>query len=130
MLAALNKDERVRSSLPPYMATMLEKMFHEYIVRPAELKEFEDNLEQHQKATGERGDTLLQKAVRDHNVGACGKVGQPSSYCVTDILTCQVYDNIGFDALGALLGLDAEAAEATACKCVTLCYVRKKDHRS
>ena len=56
------------------MATMLEKMFHEYIVRPAELKEFEDNLAPHQKATGERGDTLLQKAVRDHNVGACGKV--------------------------------------------------------
>jgi hypothetical protein len=28
----------------------------------------------------------------------------------------QVYDNIGFEALGALLGLDAEAAEATACK--------------
>jgi hypothetical protein len=32
------------------------------------------------------------------------------------ILTFQVYDNIGFEALGALLGLDAEAAEATACK--------------
>lgn len=28
----------------------------------------------------------------------------------------QVYDNIGFEALGALLGLDPEAAEATACK--------------
>ena len=36
-----------------------------------------------------------------------------SYYDVTDD---QVYDNIGFEALGALLGLDAEAAEATACK--------------
>lgn len=75
VLAALNKDDRIRSSLPSFMATMLQKMFHEYIVRPAELKEFENCLEQHQKATMERGDTLLQKAVRDHNVGACGKVG-------------------------------------------------------
>lgn len=33
-------------------------------------------------------------------------------------LTFQVYDNIGFEALGALLGLDAEAAEATACKMI------------
>lgn len=74
VLAALNKDERIRTSLPPFMSTMLQKMFHEYIVRPAELKEFEACLEQHQKATMERGDTLLQKAVRDHNVGACGKV--------------------------------------------------------
>ena len=28
----------------------------------------------------------------------------------------KVYDNIGLEALGALLGLDPEAAEATACK--------------
>jgi COP9 signalosome complex subunit 4 len=79
---------------------MLTKMFHEYIVRPAELEEFEASLEQHQRARGASGDSLLQRAVRDHNVGACGKV----------------YDNIGFEALGALLGLNAEAAEATACK--------------
>lgn len=74
MLAALNKDERIQTALPPFIPTMLQKMFHEYIVRPAELKEFETCLEQHQKATMEKGDTLLQKAVRDHNVGACGKV--------------------------------------------------------
>jgi hypothetical protein len=33
-----------------------------------------------------------------------------------DVADNQVYDNIGLEALGALLGLDAEAAEATACK--------------
>jgi hypothetical protein len=36
------------------------------------------------------------------------------SHC--DLTDSQVYDNIGFEALGALLGLDAESAEATACK--------------
>lgn len=69
------------------MSTMLQKMFHEYILRPAELKEFEDSLEQHQKAKVQGGDTLLQKAVRDHNVGACGKVSyilQPILHCSTD----------------------------------------------
>ena len=95
------------------MSTMLTKMFHEYIVRPAELEEFEASLEQHQRATGASGDSILQRAIRDHNVGACGKVcGRLTRASVHE----QVYDNIGFEALGALLGLDAEAAEATACK--------------
>jgi hypothetical protein len=74
VLAALNKDERVQSSLPPFMSTMLTKTFNDYIIRPAELKEFEAGLEQHQRATGAKGETLLQRAIRDHNVGACGKV--------------------------------------------------------
>jgi hypothetical protein len=56
------------------MSTMLTKMFLEYIVRPAELEEFEASLEQHQRATGASGDSILQRAIRDHNVGACGKV--------------------------------------------------------
>lgn len=62
------------------MSTMLTKMFHEYIVRPAELEEFEASLEQHQRATGASGDSILQRAVRDHNVGACGKVGLPYAW--------------------------------------------------
>jgi COP9 signalosome complex subunit 4 len=56
------------------MSTMLTKTFNDYIIRPAELKEFEAGLEQHQRATGAKGETLLQRAIRDHNVGACGKV--------------------------------------------------------
>ena len=43
-------------------------------MRPAELEEFEASLEPHQRATGASGDSILQRAVRDHNVGACGKV--------------------------------------------------------
>jgi hypothetical protein len=64
---------------------MLTKMFLEYIVRPAELEEFEASLEQHQRATGASGDSILQRAVRDHNVGACGKVS--TSACTVTMLT-------------------------------------------
>jgi COP9 signalosome complex subunit 4 len=114
VLAALNKDERVQSQLPPFMSVMLTKTFNDYIIRPAELEEFEACLEQHQRATGSSGETILQRAIRDHNVGACGKVSLLS--CVGNMADGKVYDNIGFEALGALLNLDAEAAEATACK--------------
>lgn len=97
MLASLNRDERVQS-LPPHLGTMLKKMLLEYIVRPEEVEEFERGLEPHQRAIVEGGGTVLERAIREHNVGACAKV----------------YDNVGFDALGELLGLDAAAAEATA----------------
>jgi hypothetical protein len=53
---------------------MLHKMLLEYIVRPEEVKEFEAGLEDHQKAKVEGGASVLERAVRDHNVGACAKV--------------------------------------------------------
>ena len=53
---------------------MLRKMLLEYIVRPEEVKEFEAGLEEHQRATVEGGGTVLERAVREHNIGACGKV--------------------------------------------------------
>ncbi|ORX40506.1 putative COP9 signalosome complex subunit 4 [Kockovaella imperatae] len=102
ILAALNRDDRVHSSLPPALSTMLRKMLLEYIVRPEEVREFELGLEEHQRATVEGGGTVLERAVRDHNVGACGKV----------------YDNVSFDALASILGLDADSAEITARKMI------------
>lgn len=98
ILAALNRDDRTSTSLPAYLPSMLRKMLLEYIVRPEEVKEFEAGLAEHQRATVEGGGTVLERAVREHNVGACAKV----------------YDNISFEALGALLNLDPEAAEVTA----------------
>jgi COP9 signalosome complex subunit 4 len=53
---------------------MLKKMLLEYIVRPQEVKEFEAGLEDHQRAGVEGGGTVLERAVREHNVGACAKV--------------------------------------------------------
>lgn len=76
ILASINRDDRVHTSLPPYLGTMLRKMLLEFIVRPSEVKEFEATLEEHQRATVEGGGTVLERAVRDHNVGACAKVGK------------------------------------------------------
>jgi hypothetical protein len=55
---------------------MLRKMLLEYIVRSEEVREFEEGLDGHQKAVVEGGGTVLERAVREHNVGACGKVSQ------------------------------------------------------
>lgn len=98
VLAALNRDDRVHTSLPAHLSSMLRKMLLDRIERPDEVHEFERGLEQHQRATVEGGGTMLERAVREHNVGACAKI----------------YDNVGFERLGDLLGLDAANAEATA----------------
>lgn len=74
ILATLNRDDRITASLPSHISVMLRKMFLEYIVRPEELKEFEAGLEDHQRAKVEGGGTVLERAVREHNIGACGKV--------------------------------------------------------
>lgn len=74
LLATLNRDDRIHSSLPPHLSTMLRKMLLDYIVRPQEVEEFEAGLEEHQRAIVEGGGTVLERAVREHNVGACGKV--------------------------------------------------------
>ena len=114
-LASLNRDERVHSSLPTYLSTMLRKMLLEYIVRPSEVEDFERELANHQRATVEGGGTVLERAVREHNVGACGKVSPPwKTMSVSEGF--KVYDNISFDALGGVLNLDADAAETTARK--------------
>ncbi|OWZ63432.1 COP9 signalosome complex subunit 4 [Cryptococcus neoformans] len=98
ILATLNRDDRVHTELPAGLGTMLKKMLLEYIVKPEEMKEFEGALAPHQRAVVEGGGTVLERAVREHNVGACAKV----------------YDNISFSALGAILNLSPSSAETIA----------------
>ncbi|KIR31626.1 COP9 signalosome complex subunit 4 [Cryptococcus deuterogattii MMRL2647] len=98
ILATLNRDDRVHTELPAGLGTMLKKMLLEYIVKPEEMKEFEEALAPHQRAVVEGGGTVLERAVREHNVGACAKV----------------YDNISFSALGAILNLSPSSAETIA----------------
>lgn len=74
---------------------MLEKMYNERIVTPAEAERFKGMLKPHQLARVSGGGTVLERAVREHNVFAASKV----------------YRNISFAALGALIGVDAETAE-------------------
>lgn len=98
-------------------------MFLDHILRMDEVREFESKLAEHQKAKlaldrrsmpmddddevgdsgmppeGRKGaESILDRAVMEHNVLACARV----------------YDNIHFDGLGSLLDLRPAAAEAMA----------------
>ncbi|KAI3612148.1 cop9 signalosome complex subunit 4 [Moniliophthora roreri] len=123
ILASLYRDERT-SELPTY--NILSKMFFDHILRSAEIQEFEKTLKPHQLAKialssndhvaavdddeppfaelsgGARArkgpTTVLDRAVMEHNLLACS----------------QVYNNITFRGLGALLDLTPAAAETMA----------------
>ncbi|KAI0375642.1 hypothetical protein BV20DRAFT_984498 [Pilatotrama ljubarskyi] len=121
VLASLCRDERT-SELPHF--NILLKMFHDRILRPDEIKEFEGTLKPHQLAkisissndrlasavaeddqlsdptisTRKGPSTVLDRAVMEHNLLASSKI----------------YNNITFRGLGALLDLTPGAAETMA----------------
>ncbi|KAI0443350.1 hypothetical protein F4803DRAFT_328341 [Xylaria telfairii] len=98
-LGRLYKDERV-VNLDEF--GMLEKMFLDRLLAPAEVEKFAQGLAPHQLATTSDGSTVLAKAVVEHNLLAASRL----------------YINIGFEALGVLLGLDAARAEDTTAKMI------------
>jgi len=99
VLGRLYKDER-SAGLEEY--GILEKMFLDRLLVPAEVEKFAQGLAPHQLATTSDGSTVLAKAVVEHNL-----LGASRLYC-----------NIGFDALGLLLGLDGDKAEDTTAKMI------------
>lgn len=98
-LGRLYKDER-----SPQLGEfgMLEKMFLDRLLAPDEVKAFAEGLQPHQLATTSDDSTVLEKAVIEHNLLGASRL----------------YSNIRFDALGLLLGLDADKAEATTAKMI------------
>ncbi|OLN88706.1 COP9 signalosome complex subunit 4 [Colletotrichum chlorophyti] len=98
-LGRLYKDER-SASLDEY--GMLEKMFFDRLLAPAEVDKFAQGLQPHQLATTADGSTVLAKAVVEHNLLGASRL----------------YRNIGFEALGSLLGLDADKAEETTARMI------------
>ncbi|GFR45768.1 hypothetical protein Agub_g7222 [Astrephomene gubernaculifera] len=98
MLAALYKDER--SARLGDLFPFLQKVYLERILDRAEVEAFAKQLKPHQVAQvgGSSGGTVLDRAVVQHNLAAASRL----------------YDNIGTDQLGGLLGVSAEAAEAIA----------------
>ncbi|KAI1188790.1 hypothetical protein F5B17DRAFT_429226 [Nemania serpens] len=98
-LGRLYKDERA-VHLAEF--AMLEKMFLDRLLAPAEVDKFAQGLAPHQLATTSDGSTVLAKAVVEHNLLGASRL----------------YSNIGFDALGVLLGLDAARAEDTTAKMI------------
>ncbi|KAF1840630.1 COP9 signalosome-like protein complex subunit 4 [Cucurbitaria berberidis CBS 394.84] len=97
MLAKLYKDDRA-SQADDF--AILEKIFLDRLLSPAEIKAFASKLEAHHLAKTADGSTVLDKAILEHNLLGASKL----------------YNNIGFDQLGELLGIDAEKAEDYAAK--------------
>ncbi|KAF2634678.1 COP9 signalosome-like protein complex subunit 4 [Massarina eburnea CBS 473.64] len=97
MLAKLYKDDR---AITTEDFPILEKMFLDRLLSPAEVKAFAQKLQPHQLARTADGSTVLDQAVLQHNLVGVSKL----------------YNNIGFDQLGELLGIDAEKAEDYAAK--------------
>ncbi|EGS23671.1 putative COP9 signalosome protein [Thermochaetoides thermophila DSM 1495] len=98
-LARLYKDER---SVQLEEFPILEKMFLDRIITPAEVDKFAKGLSPHQLATTADGSTVLAKAVVEHNL----------------LSVSRLYSNVGFDELGLLLGLAPEKAEETTAKMI------------
>ncbi|KAI1202361.1 hypothetical protein F5X97DRAFT_235947 [Nemania serpens] len=98
-LGRLYKDERA-VHLDEF--AMLEKMFLDRLLAPAEVDKFAQGLAPHQLATTSDGSTVLAKAVVEHNLLGASRL----------------YSNIGFEALGVLLGLDAARAEDTTARMI------------
>ena len=98
-LGRLYKDER-SGQLDEF--GILEKIFLDRLLSPAEVDKFAEGLQPHQLATTSDGSTVLAKAVVEHNLLGVSKL----------------YNNIYFDALGSLLGLDADKAEDTTARMI------------
>lgn len=100
LLALYYRDE-LSPKLPNY--NVLEKMFLGRILRSDELTAFADDLEEHQLAKNASGVTLLDQAMREHNLLAASRV----------------YNNITFEQLGSLLGVSVDDAEDLASRMIT-----------
>lgn len=98
-LARLYKDERA-AGLEQF--GILEKMFLDRLIDPAEVDKFAQGLQAHQLATTADGSTVLARAMVEHNLLAASRL----------------YVNIDFDALGLQLGLKGEKAEETTAKMI------------
>ncbi|KAI7472391.1 CSN4 COP9 signalosome complex subunit 4 [Hortaea werneckii] len=94
-LGKLYKDDRA-SGTAEY--GILEKIFLDRLLSPAEVNAFAADLKEHQLAKTSDGSTVLDKAVLEHNLLAVSRL----------------YQNISTTALGQLLGVDADRAEAYA----------------
>ncbi|KAI5466339.1 Tim17/Tim22/Tim23/Pmp24 family-domain-containing protein [Mariannaea sp. PMI_226] len=98
-LGRLYKDER---SVQLAEFGILEKMFLNRLLSPAEVDKFAEGLQPHQLAKTSDGSTVLAKAVVEHNLLGASRL----------------YNNIKFEALGYLLGLDADKAEETTARMI------------
>lgn len=98
-LGRLHKDDRA-SQLPEF--AILEKIFLDRLLRKDEVDKFAEGLQPHQLATTSDGSTVLAKAIMEHNV----------------LGVSRLFNNITFDVLAKILGLDADKAESTVARMI------------
>lgn len=99
ILTLLCKDERIRS-VEHY--DIVHKMFMERLIRASEVHKFEEYFSQHHKAVTTDGQTVLDRAILQHNVLAASRV----------------YKNMRLPDLGNLLEVTPERAEKIAAKMI------------
>jgi COP9 signalosome complex subunit 4 len=105
LLGILYKDERVRERPEVQkdgVATILEKMYLGRVCKPNHVQEFRTILLPHQLALLPDGSTVLDRAVREHNI----------------LSVSLLYNNITFQELGNLLAVSAEQAEVLAAQMI------------
>ena len=101
-MSVLHKDERSKSIDPHF--TVLDKLFMGHIIKWAQVRDFEnDHLEDHQKAVDANGQTVLQRALLEHNI----------------LVLSKIYLNISFEQIGKFLDISGDRAEAIISDMVT-----------
>jgi COP9 signalosome complex subunit 4 len=100
VLAILYNDERARDL---DVFPMLDNIRMGRLLRPEQVEAFRPTLRPHQVAVDAEGVTVLDRAVTEHNL----------------LVASQLYANIRFEELGALLGVSPEKAEEV---CQTMAY--------
>ncbi|KAL6300798.1 hypothetical protein BKA93DRAFT_800404 [Sparassis latifolia] len=125
VLASLCRDERT-TDLPNY--NILLKMFHDRILRSAEIQEFEGTLKPHQlaKISLSSNDRLASAVADDDDVDDPNASKRTGPSTVLDravmehnlLASSKIYNNITFRGLGALLDLTPGAAETMARKMI------------
>lgn len=98
-LARLYKDDRTPQCDE---FAILENIFLDRVLSPAEVKAFAEKLQPHQMAKTADGSTVLDKAVLEHNL----------------LGVSRLYSNIPVTNLGTMLGVDADRAEAYAAQMI------------
>ena len=102
ILGTLYKDERSKNIDPHY--DLMEKFFMSYIIKRSETQTFEDkHLADHQKAKGQDGYTVLERALLEHNI----------------LVFSKIYLNISFEQIGKFLDIQANTAENIISEMVT-----------
>ncbi|KAI0560449.1 Proteasome component [Gracilaria domingensis] len=95
VLAVLYNDERSRTL---ELFPLLESIHMGRLLRQDQIERFRPTLQPHQVEALPDGDTVLDRAVMEHNM----------------LATSRLYQSIGFNELGELLGVSAAKAETTA----------------